>query len=170
MSAAASAQPVAYGAGWAVKHPTLDPDNGCVKRKPTKRQIQNIREGTKAAMLLRRVQDRRISRIAPYGYRFSANGEAIEADEAEQAVIKYLKEEIGLHHSYHELARLLNEKGAKPRSGRRWYASTVRSIVLRMLRVTEEKARWHELLFRRSQVTCERVVPTQACLLSKSAT
>jgi DNA invertase Pin-like site-specific DNA recombinase len=71
------------------------------------------------------------------GRRLGANGAKLAvvnkrlADEF-AASISHVVQEIGLEKSYSEIARQLNESGVPTRTGRRFYAQTVKNIALRI--------------------------------------
>lgn len=44
--------------------------------------------------------------------------------------------------SYRQIAGELNAAGLKPRTGKQWYASTVRSVLMRRKKLAEEKEIW----------------------------
>lgn len=83
----------------------------------TRRQIG---EKVKAALDLRKRQGKRISRHAPFGYRFTKNNNILE-DEYEQQAIAQAKEisDAAPGKGYHVIARELFKLGYKSRTGSR---------------------------------------------------
>lgn len=80
-------------------------------------------ERTKLALELKKSKNERYSGIAPFGYKFE-NGQIVKC-EAEQRVIKSLKElrEMGL--TYKQIADKLNDRGLFNRNGGNWNKSTI---------------------------------------------
>lgn len=65
----------------------------------------------------------------PFGYRRA--GERLEVDQTEQDVLREIMSRRGAGHSWHGLARWLNEQGVPTKQGGKWYAATVRGVVMR---------------------------------------
>jgi len=64
----------------------------------------------------------------PYGYRLSADGVHLEADEAEQRVVAMVREARTKRLSYRKIGALLTNLGMVPRSGGAWQAMTLARI------------------------------------------
>jgi site-specific DNA recombinase len=66
----------------------------------------------------------------PYGYREAAGNRLVPHD-GEQRIIAEMRHLRGgtKPNSYARIAAALNARGVRPRSGRRWYASTVRDVI-----------------------------------------
>lgn len=89
---------------------------------------EQVSERTTAAMGHLRRQKRRISGNVPYGFRLTDDG-VLVSDEAEQqglATIRRLRRQ-GL--GTRKIADALNDEGIKPKSGQRWYPSSVLSVL-----------------------------------------
>ena len=87
-----------------------------------------IRGRILAAMKVLRRQGRRTGGI-PYGHRLSSDGVHLEEEPTEQEIVHRVK---GLRRegcTYAEIAQDLVESGFAPRSGGRWYATTLKRIV-----------------------------------------
>lgn len=92
---------------------------------------ETIAERTQAAVDVKRQRGEKLGGIVPYGYR--KRQKALVPHDAEQKVRRGILGARREGRGYQDIAEALNEQGVKPRSGRRWYASTVRSICLREL-------------------------------------
>ena len=90
---------------------------------------ETISERTQSAMDVKRGRGEKLGRIPPYG--FCADGKVLKAVPDEQkvltAILKAKEEGIG----YQRIAESLNQQEVSPRTGKQWYASTIRSIYLR---------------------------------------
>lgn len=86
------------------------------------------RERTKAAMAVKRSRGERISRHAPYGYRFNRAG-LLVVDPAEQATLRQMRtlRESGL--SFQRIAEALEGQGIRNRLGRPWTWKRVRAVL-----------------------------------------
>lgn len=83
---------------------------------------------TSTALAVKKKRNERVGHI-PFGMRLAPDGVHLEANEAEQAVIRLVhkyRDEHGL--SYRQVAERLECKGVLPRSGGRWHAQTVRRV------------------------------------------
>ena len=94
--------------------------------------VQRMRKGRQA----KAAAGRHAVGTYPYGYRAGGEGRDRDAepDQAEQRALRIIWQ---LHHnrddvSYRQIAATLDRLGVRPRSGKRWYASTVRKIALRL--------------------------------------
>jgi DNA invertase Pin-like site-specific DNA recombinase len=86
-----------------------------------------ISERTKVAMQHKKNQGQRVGTI-PYGYDVSSAGKLVESD-AERQVLKDIIGSRVAGCSYQHIANSLNDLKIKPKSGKKWYASTVRSVL-----------------------------------------
>ena len=77
-----------------------------------------ISERTIAALQEKRIQGRRFSRFAPYGYRYE--GDSQVPVESEQAIMLEISELRGQDLSWQRVAQTLNDRGMLNRAGRRW--------------------------------------------------
>lgn len=94
-----------------------------------------IIERTKAALTLKRARREKLGGIIPYGW--SVQKGRLVARPQEQPVLREILSKRSAGLGYRAIAALLNERGLKPRMGKRWYGTTVRSICLRALREKE---------------------------------
>ncbi|MCZ7649608.1 MAG: recombinase family protein [Planctomycetota bacterium] len=87
-----------------------------------------VRERTAFAMARKKERGEFCGGEAPYGFRVVADG-GLEPDEEEQAVIAAARElrEAGL--SLRRVGDRLAERGYLPRSGGKWHAETVKSLL-----------------------------------------
>lgn len=88
-----------------------------------------ISERTRAALSVKRSRGEKLGRVPPYGWKTS--GKKLIKHPEEQCVLKSIIEARREGRSFAEIARNLNATGTKPRSGRIWYASTIRGICTR---------------------------------------
>lgn len=98
-----------------------------------------VSERTTAAMGHLRRQGRRISGRIPFGLRLAPDGASLTADAQEERVIDAMTEQRQRGRSYHAIAAWLNTSGIRPKAGAKWYASSVRAVLLAVQRrkVTE---------------------------------
>src|SRR5215472_4372673 len=89
-----------------------------------------IRERTRSAMSVKRARGERISGHAPYGWDFGPRGRLV-ANSGEQQTIVYVRQLRGKGLSYRGIATRLDREGIRPKRGRRWIHTTVKSILLR---------------------------------------
>jgi DNA invertase Pin-like site-specific DNA recombinase len=89
-----------------------------------------IRERTRSAMNVKRSRGERISGHAPYGWDFGRGGLLIE-NAREQKVIARMKLLHAEGLSYRGIAARLDEEGIRPKRGKRWIHTTVKTILLR---------------------------------------
>jgi DNA invertase Pin-like site-specific DNA recombinase len=89
-----------------------------------------IRERTRSAMSVKRSRGERISGHAPFGWDFGPDGRLV-ANDREQRIIAQMRSlrEDGL--SYRGIAARLDREGILPKRGRRWFHTTVKSILTR---------------------------------------
>jgi len=90
---------------------------------------ETIAERTQVALDVKRRNGEKLGGIVPYGYR--KNGKMLKPHPKEQGVLKGILKARREGRGYQDISEALNEQGTKPRKGKRWYASTVRSICLR---------------------------------------
>lgn len=90
---------------------------------------ETIAERTQAALDVKRRNGEKLGGIVPYGYRVKGKGLTPQAAEQKllQAILRARKAGDG----YQEISVRLNAQGVKPRSGKQWYASTIRGICRR---------------------------------------
>lgn len=90
---------------------------------------ETIAERTQVALDVKRKRGEKLGGITPYGCRVR-QGKLIPHD-AEQKVLQAILKARREGRGYQDIAEALNDKKVKPRSGVRWYASTIRAICLR---------------------------------------
>ena len=86
---------------------------------------------TRAALAAKRRRGERISRVAPFGYRFSADGHDVEPDADELRVLATIEALRAAGRSLRAIARELNQRGLKTRAGTPWRFEYVRNLVTR---------------------------------------
>jgi DNA invertase Pin-like site-specific DNA recombinase len=79
-----------------------------------------IGERTAAALRQKKENHEKTGGMTPFGYRLSADGVHLEPDDREQQVVKLISRLKSKGHSYRAIARHLNEKKIKTKSGRAW--------------------------------------------------
>src|SRR5499426_1750204 len=89
-----------------------------------------IRERTRSAMNVKRSRGERISGHAPYGWDFGRNGLLVE-NAREQKVIVRMRRLRAQGMSYRGIARRLDGERIRPKRGRRWAHTTVKSVLTR---------------------------------------
>jgi DNA invertase Pin-like site-specific DNA recombinase len=89
-----------------------------------------IRERTRSAMSVKRSRGERISGHAPFGWDFGPGGRLAENAREQEIIVRMrrLRTE-GL--SYRGIAVRLDDEGIRPKRGKRWIHTTVRSILAR---------------------------------------
>jgi len=90
---------------------------------------ENTAERTIMALTAKRRRGERLGGHRPYGSR--VKGKKLVPDEGEQAVLKAILKGVVDGKGYSEIAAILNRKGIQPARGKKWYASSVRGVVLR---------------------------------------
>lgn len=90
---------------------------------------ETIAERTKAALDVKRRRGDKLGGKAPYGYRVR-QGKLLPAPKEQGVLQGILKARRG-GRGYQDISEALNEQGVKPRKGKKWYASTIRSICRR---------------------------------------
>jgi DNA invertase Pin-like site-specific DNA recombinase len=89
-----------------------------------------IRERTRSAMSVKRSRGERISGHAPYGWDFGHGGRLVK-NASEQEIIVQMKRMQAEGLSYRGIAVRLDEEGIRPKRGKRWIHTTVKSILVR---------------------------------------
>lgn len=89
-----------------------------------------IRERTRSAMSVKRSRGERISGHAPYGCDFGPGGRLVE-NALEQKSIARMRRLQADGLSYRGIAVRLDNKGIRPKRGKRWIHTTVKSILAR---------------------------------------
>jgi len=89
---------------------------------------QIIRARTKAALAAKKARRERTGQV-PYGWTLGADGVHLEANEAEQGIIRAALELKTAGLSLRAIGAELARRGLLPRSGKRWYASSVRCLL-----------------------------------------
>jgi len=89
-----------------------------------------IRERTRSAMSVKRKRGERISGHAPFGWDFGPKGLLVE-NAREQKVIGRLLRMRAEGMSFRCIGVRLDEEGIRPKRGKRWIHTTVKSILAR---------------------------------------
>jgi DNA invertase Pin-like site-specific DNA recombinase len=89
-----------------------------------------IRERTRSAMSVKRSRGERISGHAPFGWDFGPGGSLVE-NAGEQIIIARMRWLRAEGMSYRGIAIRLDEEGIRPKRGKRWIHTTVKSILTR---------------------------------------
>jgi DNA invertase Pin-like site-specific DNA recombinase len=89
-----------------------------------------IRERTRSAMSVKRSRGERISGHAPYGCDFGRNGLLVE-NAREQKIIARMRRMRAEGMSFRGIAVRLDSEGIRPKRGKRWIHTTVKSILAR---------------------------------------
>lgn len=87
-----------------------------------------IAQRTRAALAVKRARGERISRSIPYGMRLAADGIHLEADPAEQAVVRQVLALRAEGLSLRAVGAALVARGCLPRGGGAWAPSTLATI------------------------------------------
>lgn len=90
---------------------------------------ETIAERTQAALDVKRGRGEKLGGIVPYGHR-TRQGRLVP-HEKEQKILQAILKARRAGRGYQDIAEALNGQGVEPRTGKRWYASTIRSICLR---------------------------------------
>jgi len=88
-----------------------------------------IAERTQVSLDVKRRRGEKLGGIVPFGYR--KKGRMLIPNLSEQPVLKAILKGRKDGYGYQDIAESLNEQKHKPRKGKRWYASTIRSICRR---------------------------------------
>ena len=97
---------------------------------------EEIRKRTRRALAVLRESGKRISRHAPFGYRFE-RGLVVE-DEREQRILRRMRGLREAGRSYPEIAKALEDVPTR-RGTTRWYAATIRNVLRRTTLPTKPK-------------------------------
>jgi DNA invertase Pin-like site-specific DNA recombinase len=89
-----------------------------------------IRERTRSAMSVKRKRGERISGHAPFGWDFGPKGRLVE-NAREQKIIARMRQMQAEGMSFRGIAVRLDAEGIRPKRGRRWIHTTVKSILAR---------------------------------------
>src|SRR5262249_59438051 len=89
-----------------------------------------IRERTCTAMNVKRARGERISGHAPLGWDFGFGGRLVK-NAGEQKIIARVRQLRADGLSYRGIARRLDGEGIRPKRGRRWVHTTVKSVLSR---------------------------------------
>jgi DNA invertase Pin-like site-specific DNA recombinase len=89
-----------------------------------------IQERTRSAMDVKRSRGERISGHAPYGWDFGSGG-LLKENRSEQKIISRMRQLRAEGWSYRGIATRLDREGIRPKRGRRWAHTTVKSILFR---------------------------------------
>ncbi len=89
-----------------------------------------IRERTRSALSVKRLRGERISGHAPFGWDFGPEGRLL-ANDREQKIIAQMRRLRADGFSYRGIAARLDSEGILPKRGRRWFHTTVKSILTR---------------------------------------
>jgi DNA invertase Pin-like site-specific DNA recombinase len=89
-----------------------------------------IRERTRSAMGVKRSRGERISGYAPFGWDFGPDGRLVE-NAREQKIIARMRQLRAEGLSYRGIGTRLDEEGIRPKRGRRWIHTAVKSILAR---------------------------------------
>src|SRR5262249_27734035 len=89
-----------------------------------------IRERTRSAMSVKRSRGERISGHAPFGWDFGRGGRLVQ-NAREQKIISRVRRLRAAGLSYRGIATRLEGEGVRPKRGRRWVHTTVKSILAR---------------------------------------
>lgn len=94
-----------------------------------------IAERTRVALDIKRQRGEALGGHRPFGW--LVKGEKLIPNPKEQGILKAIIDGRLRKRGYQDIAEDLNRAGIKPARGKRWYASSVRSIWLRSLRSTQ---------------------------------
>lgn len=89
-----------------------------------------IRARTRAALAVKRARGERVGSV-PYGFRLAADGVQLEQDEREQDVLRLVAAYRADGVSLEGVAKRLEARGFKPRSGGHWHPQTLARIASR---------------------------------------
>ena len=89
-----------------------------------------IQERTRSAMSIKRARGERISGYAPFGWEFGRDGRLV-GNAREQKVIAHVRRLRVKVLSYRGIATHLDREGVRPKRGRRWAHTTVKSMLTR---------------------------------------
>jgi len=84
---------------------------------------------TRAALAAKRRRGERISRFAPFGFRFGADGRTLEPEPTEQRIVRVIRESRAAGRSLQAIADELNRAGCRTRNGTPWRYQYVQSAL-----------------------------------------
>lgn len=87
-----------------------------------------IRQRTTAALAVKKRRGERVGTI-PYGFKLSADGRKLLPDPREKKLVQLVLKLRQDGKSLRAIAKELEARGYKPKSGKHWYASTVKAIL-----------------------------------------
>ncbi|MHB8674595.1 MAG: recombinase family protein, partial [Candidatus Limnocylindrales bacterium] len=90
-----------------------------------------VSERTRGALTHLRNQGKRISGHIPYGYSLAADGQSLIPNEPEQAGLQIMGRLREQRLSLRKIAATLTEQGIAPKSGSRWTAQSINTILKR---------------------------------------
>lgn len=98
---------------------------------------ETISERTQAALDVKRQRGERLGGFVPYGWT-SQRGKLVQNPKEHEVVVWITEARWGSRWGgplgYQDIADKMNRTGVKPRTGRKWYASTIRGICIRLSR------------------------------------
>lgn len=94
-----------------------------------------IAERTQVALDVKRARGEKLGGITPFGYQVLEG--MLVPNPKEYVVLKVILDAKNAGYGYQVIADRLNKIGTRPRKGRRWYSSTIRSICLRAAKATK---------------------------------
>jgi DNA invertase Pin-like site-specific DNA recombinase len=86
---------------------------------------------TRSALAAKRRRGERVSRFAPFGYRFAADARTVEPEPSEQQTLQAIREQRTAGRSLQAIADTLNRAGCRTRSGSPWRFQYVQSALRR---------------------------------------
>src|SRR5690606_23698084 len=84
---------------------------------------------TKAALAVKRGRGQKLGGDLPYGYRLGADGATLEADPAEQRVLRRIRGLRAEGLSLRAVARRLESEGVTARAGTPWHAEKLSRVL-----------------------------------------
>lgn len=91
----------------------------------TKWDTKRISDRTREIIARKRAKGERVGH-APFGYTY--RNKRLVAVEAELKVVRLIREQRDKGHSYHKIAKFLNERKVPSKRGGIWYAETVKTV------------------------------------------
>jgi DNA invertase Pin-like site-specific DNA recombinase len=88
---------------------------------------------TRAALAAKRRRGERISRFAPFGFKFGADGRSVEPEPGEQAIVRMICAHRADGLSLRRIASALNDAGVRTWVGTLWRFEAVRVVIRRRL-------------------------------------
>jgi site-specific DNA recombinase len=93
---------------------------------------EQIGERTKAALSVKRSRGEKLGGEVPFG--FNVDGKLLVPHPREAPILESIVAMRNAGAGYTKIADKLNAEGTKPRTGKKWYPSSIRSICLRIKR------------------------------------